>query len=632
MSATFTDDDLEKTVENANGEVIGTVTAVDGETARVAPRAGILDSIRSTLSWGQSHEDTLEIHETAVYEISSESIRLDVESVDALEEEPSADSPSETGLESDHTAYREPRNEPAEETIEDPTRETAPEGGEMAAANDNAAERDDETGVADDIGAIDTADATGPAAEPGAVDDEETETTDGAATESIADAETDESVDRSGVQDTPMGDLPDEPATEPSDESATELPDEPATEPDEMDGGVDHDSDPAATSDGTDSSDGMTAGPPTDESDPVDELDHGVDIESAADAAEPDEGDEAEGPSGADDVAEKLDTGVDLESAAEPDDAKDLETSETEAMDLSDEFDFSVDIESVVEADSEAATDSRSEAETGSDSRPETKLDPDVDVDSSGAADSHPETELEDDVYAASATVDANSEIVPDVDVESAVDSDQRSEPETDPDTIAGRDSDAETGAETTAREVVPGDAAVADLAAGETTPDASESEESQDRDRSETPLSAALAAQRTAMANGQELIEQGLAVQQSAAREAFQTSLLVQRQGIEAAQNATQQYFDAVSALAEADAGELRGRQQSMNEAIAELEDAHGQLADEELSGRLADHLEQLREVRMQLDEGVEQGDERVTAVLERQVELLEECRRRLS
>ena len=49
MSATFTDDDIEKAVENANGEVIGTVTAVEGDTARLEPRTGFLNSIRATL-------------------------------------------------------------------------------------------------------------------------------------------------------------------------------------------------------------------------------------------------------------------------------------------------------------------------------------------------------------------------------------------------------------------------------------------------------------------------------------------------------------------------------------------------------------------------------------------------------
>ena len=78
MCATFTDDDLEKRVENANGEVIGIVTAVEEETARIEPRSGMVSSIKSALGWGRGQEPVT-VRADAVGEITADTIRLEAE-------------------------------------------------------------------------------------------------------------------------------------------------------------------------------------------------------------------------------------------------------------------------------------------------------------------------------------------------------------------------------------------------------------------------------------------------------------------------------------------------------------------------------------------------------------------------
>lgn len=82
MSPTFTDDDVGKRVENANGEEVGVIAAIDGNTAHVDPDPGITDSIKAALGWESGSEDTLTLDAAAVSQISGNTVRLEGESLD----------------------------------------------------------------------------------------------------------------------------------------------------------------------------------------------------------------------------------------------------------------------------------------------------------------------------------------------------------------------------------------------------------------------------------------------------------------------------------------------------------------------------------------------------------------------
>lgn len=77
MSVTFTEDDVGKTVENADGEEVGIVAAIERETAHVEPNPGILDSIRAALGWESDTSDTVPLDEDAVREVTDDVVRLE---------------------------------------------------------------------------------------------------------------------------------------------------------------------------------------------------------------------------------------------------------------------------------------------------------------------------------------------------------------------------------------------------------------------------------------------------------------------------------------------------------------------------------------------------------------------------
>lgn len=76
MCAAIGDDDVGKTVVNASGEDVGMVTAVEHGTARVKPDPGITDSIKATLGWQGSTEDTYPLQEDAIAQVTGNEIRL----------------------------------------------------------------------------------------------------------------------------------------------------------------------------------------------------------------------------------------------------------------------------------------------------------------------------------------------------------------------------------------------------------------------------------------------------------------------------------------------------------------------------------------------------------------------------
>lgn len=73
--AQFSSADEGKTV-TVEGEPIGTVTSVEGDTARVEPDPDVTDRIRSTLNWEDPDKDTHTISDSRVDDITDDEVRL----------------------------------------------------------------------------------------------------------------------------------------------------------------------------------------------------------------------------------------------------------------------------------------------------------------------------------------------------------------------------------------------------------------------------------------------------------------------------------------------------------------------------------------------------------------------------
>ncbi|WP_226006357.1 hypothetical protein [Natrinema salinisoli] len=79
MSPRITDDDIGTRVVNANGDEIGMVADVEHGTAHVEPDPGITDSVKATLGWSDSGEDTYPLQDEAVDHVTDDEIRLESE-------------------------------------------------------------------------------------------------------------------------------------------------------------------------------------------------------------------------------------------------------------------------------------------------------------------------------------------------------------------------------------------------------------------------------------------------------------------------------------------------------------------------------------------------------------------------
>ena len=77
MSPQFSDDDIGKRVVNADGDEVGMVADVEHGTAHVEPDPGITDSIKATLGWSDSGENTYPLQEEAVGRVTDDEIRLE---------------------------------------------------------------------------------------------------------------------------------------------------------------------------------------------------------------------------------------------------------------------------------------------------------------------------------------------------------------------------------------------------------------------------------------------------------------------------------------------------------------------------------------------------------------------------
>ncbi|QSW98254.1 hypothetical protein [Haloterrigena alkaliphila] len=75
MSHTFTDDDVDKRVETANGERIGVVTMTEPETAYVDLESDVADSTAAALDW-DGGDEVVHLEADSVQAVTAETIRL----------------------------------------------------------------------------------------------------------------------------------------------------------------------------------------------------------------------------------------------------------------------------------------------------------------------------------------------------------------------------------------------------------------------------------------------------------------------------------------------------------------------------------------------------------------------------
>ena len=75
MAREFQSNDEGKTVRTKDGDDVGTIESVEGNTAHVKPESGLSESIRDRLGWS-SDEDMYELQHSNVDEISDDEVRL----------------------------------------------------------------------------------------------------------------------------------------------------------------------------------------------------------------------------------------------------------------------------------------------------------------------------------------------------------------------------------------------------------------------------------------------------------------------------------------------------------------------------------------------------------------------------
>ncbi|WP_247002634.1 hypothetical protein [Halosolutus gelatinilyticus] len=369
MCATFSSGDVEKRVENANGEEIGVITAIEGkaDVARVEPRSDVMDSTRAALGWSGTHEDTITIHADAVDEISSQAVRLRAESMIETDASTDASPDSTADVESDDP---DPRNKREAEgpTVVESTSETA----------------DAEPSPADPAGTSDLderdADRSG---------DSDADESDGADPDEADEFEPFDAAEATTAAEEP------EPIGEPAIDSAGSGP-----------GGGERDSTavPDATDDVKVSEASETSEP--EELNLADELNIGIDADSLEDVGGSDDDRESDraAASGDRDLTDDVSRGVDVEAAVDDpgaeagDDANDIES-----MDLADALDRGADLESVAEAEADESDASKTmelAAERGGNEEPAAKIDPGVDAVSAAEPDSESKLEIDPETLA----------------------------------------------------------------------------------------------------------------------------------------------------------------------------------------------------------------------------------------
>lgn len=674
---TFTGDDVAKRVENANGEVIGTVTDVDGETARIQPRSGMVDSIKAALGWRRPREEGVTIRADAVSEITTETVRLE---------------PTPTGDPTDvRPATGEAEGEGAGESEQRTSTEpdVAGDGPDRGVATDDSEHGLEIDDPNDELATGDTADSAD--GETDAVDDPI-----GSATppepEGRPDGEegTERERDRDPGRDRQRATADDgrerrddrstdrEPEPEPAAEDRNSSPIEPLestdTDGDERGEAADADADagaaederaPSASDSAPESDDDSidvadataTERPnrvgepaidePVTESEPENETADGGEARtkgeetrdltdepnvgsgtrsleavggSAADGS-PGEESRAESAAAEGALADEVDRGVDIESAVDDADS-DATAPDADATDPAEELETGPDLEAAVES-----------ADSPADGTPEEHRDEGPD----------PALEIEPGIDAASAigATESMSTAASESEAESGP-AGQRTDIDTGPGTAMHRGlTDGESATELD--DTDDGESDEAPEPSGERTRRPSSKRNAPDRSSADsvaiTPITAAVAAQRAALATNRTAAKLGATAQRNAARTALAGPLLAQRGTLAFAQAAARSYANGVATMlgtgTTSDAnrdGAGTDAERSTDEALASLEETHSRLADEDLNRELASHLERVRELQSAADEfDRRERTERAVELLERQTELLRRCQGRL-
>ena len=76
MTQEFTEDDKDMPVVSAEGEEIGTISEIEGDTAYVSPAANLQDATRTELGWDSSDEGPYELRDEQIDRIEETEIRL----------------------------------------------------------------------------------------------------------------------------------------------------------------------------------------------------------------------------------------------------------------------------------------------------------------------------------------------------------------------------------------------------------------------------------------------------------------------------------------------------------------------------------------------------------------------------
>lgn len=614
MSTTFTEDDLHKRVQNANGEVIGTVTEIESEIAHVEPRSGVVDSIRSALGWGRSSQETVSIHAESVEEITVDTIHLEADSTVALDEEPTstpadetAEGASSTDLEADSlgessamaSSGSEIDESGPEDEIDDTDRGIATDESERGIATDEPAR-----GIGTEKPPRDAADVPSESVPPerrpesdDATDydrdpDERQEAFEQGGRER-GDAET-EAMSRTTGEPETGADTRDDAGTIEATDRIDRAADEgeagefgDAGDDTGMEAETDADTDAditAAANDESDTMESMNAakGPGSmgDSADSNSEIDDSSEVEDAGHSETADT--ERSDVAGHDEDVEHLEPDSSIEpdprtvanDVSEPTELDaDEPTGRADETDIADEFSTGVDPDSLEDV---GGTDERTGHDadaTGTEDRdPTDAVDQGVDIESAAETGPDASSSVEE---ADTEAMDLTDEIDTGIDAASAMESerDARMSAESDAEagaesgagidieTLPGQQVDAEIGPEAGARRAMPDDSVPSDHIdrrdaeadrAQDHGPDREQTRaDSQDTQATgSSPITAAFAAQRAALTSGQEAVKLGLATQQNAARAALEGTLLVQRGSLEVAETATRQYVNAFGAM----------------------------------------------------------------------------------
>lgn len=77
MAISLTEADEGKRVIDANGDDVGIVSTVEGETALIDPDPSLTDDVKATLGLGDTDEDQFPLDTADVGEVTDDEIRLE---------------------------------------------------------------------------------------------------------------------------------------------------------------------------------------------------------------------------------------------------------------------------------------------------------------------------------------------------------------------------------------------------------------------------------------------------------------------------------------------------------------------------------------------------------------------------